>query len=238
MKTAGVDGIKPKEKKERVFAARLVATAPVVLVEARREQPRGRAEQQYDAHAVEHVLVRARGLEHIAGHGRPDELHETVAEQRYAVGRGQPFLAEHVDHDDGRDAHNDAGAEAERGARAAHTRVVVGEPREHEQRHAGQDQAAQVVVPLVQPNPVGQRAAAQPTDQVEHGHHGQQVLRAGLVVPDADGVHRQQNRRVGVPDGRGGVRHEYDDEQRVGQQLQRPRHRGLTAARRRRPVRR
>jgi len=189
--------------------------AVMVLLEKRRQQPRGGAEQQYDTHAVENGLVRADRLEDVSGHGRPDELHQPVAEERYAVRRRQPLLAQHVDHNDGRDADHDAGTEPERSARATHGRVVVGEW-EHEQRNAGQDQPAQVVVPLVQPDPVGQRAAAYPADEVEHGHHGQQVLRAALVVADADGVRRQQDGRVRVPDGRGGVGHEYDNEQRVG----------------------
>jgi len=212
----------------------LQSLAVMVLLEERRQQPRGGAEQQYNAHAVEHGPVRADRLEYVTGHGWPDELHEPVAKQRYAVRRGQPLLAQHVNHYDGRDADHDAGTEPERGARATHGRVVVGE-REREQRDARQDEPAQIVVPLVQPDPVGQRAATHPANEVEHGHHGQQVLRATLVVADADGVRRQQNGRVRVPDGRGRVGHEYDDEQWVGQQLQRAGH-GLAAGRQLGPV--
>jgi len=179
---------------------------------------------------VKHGLVRANSFEYVSGHRRPDELHQPVAEQRYAVRRRQPLLAQHVDHYDGRDADHDAGTESERGARETHGRVVVGE-REHEQRDARQDEPAQVVVPLVQADPVGQRASAYPADEIEHGHHGQQVLRAALVVADADGIRRQQDGRVRVPDGRGGVGHEYDDEQWVGQQLQCAGH-GLASGRR------
>lgn len=60
----------------------------VGFLEERREQPYGRAEQQYDAHPVEHGPVRADRLKYVAGHGWSDELHEPVAEQRDAVGRG------------------------------------------------------------------------------------------------------------------------------------------------------